>query len=223
MYQNPYVKIKPRSRRPYTTIYLIRHCHPDYRLEKKLGEKEMPLSEAGLKQRRLLTRRLLTLGIDKIYSSAILRARESAELFATRRGREICVDSRLNEFDWQRWHRVKYFNMSEKTRRSRLKDNRELDRQLDRMQTEARRALADIYRGNKGKTIAIFSHGNFIKSLVTGILSADVIGFLSLEIFQSSISKLVIDRDGYIKIDYVNDADHLTKKPNEDLFKTLVD
>ncbi|MGI6374241.1 MAG: hypothetical protein ACOX0C_02805 [Patescibacteria group bacterium] len=52
MYKNPYVKVKPKTRKPYTEIYLIRHCHPDYNLEKKVGEAKMPLSKTGLKQRQ---------------------------------------------------------------------------------------------------------------------------------------------------------------------------
>ncbi len=54
-------------------------------------------------------------------------------------------------------------------------------------------------------------------------MNADVIGFLSLEIYQASISKLVIDRDGYVKIGFINDVKHLPNPPHEDIFITLVD
>jgi len=223
MYQNPYVKIKPKTVRPYTEFYLIRHCHPDYTKEKKLGEQNMPLSRTGLNQRRYLTKKLLSLKFDKIYASELVRAQETALTYAQKKHKEILIDKRLNEIDWTHWFRIKYFNMSEKNREKKLKHHRELDRQLNKMQTAARRALADIYKSNKGKKVALFSHGNFIKALVTGVLNADVIGFLSLEIFQSSITKLVIDRDGYIKINYINDVGHLPSPPDEDLFLTLID
>jgi broad specificity phosphatase PhoE len=91
------------------------------------------------------------------------------------------------------------------------------------MQADVRPVIAQIYKENKGKKVAIFSHGNFIKSLLTGILNADIIGFLSLEIFQSSISKIIIDKNGYIKIVYINDVTHLPHKPKKDLFITLID
>lgn len=223
MYQNPYVKLKPKTRYPYTEVYLIRHCNPDYRLQKKVGEYNMPLSRVGLKQRKYLTKKVLTLGIDKIYASGIKRAQETASEYAHKVKKEIFLDNRLDEIDWTHWYRIKYFNMSAKAREQRLERHRILDKQLDKMQTTVRRALADIWRQNKGKKIAIFCHGNFIKALLTGILNADVIGFLSLEIFQSSITKLVIDRDGYIKITYINDASHLPFPPKEDLFITLLD
>ncbi|NLZ74458.1 histidine phosphatase family protein [Candidatus Falkowbacteria bacterium] len=222
MYQSPYKKIKPKVHGPYTEIYLIRHCHPDYRKEKKLGEKNMPLSKRGIEQRKFLIKKLLTLKIDKVYSSEIVRALETATPFAKLIKKEVIVDGRLNEIDWKHWVKVKYFNMSEKTRAKKLKQYDILDKQLDEMQTVARRSLADIYRNSKGKSVAIFSHGNFIKSLVTGILNADIIGFLSLEIFQSSITKLLIDRDGFVTINYINDVGHLPYAVNEDLFKTLI-
>jgi len=223
MYRNPYAKLRPPLNKPYTEIYLIRHCHPNYKLEKTYGEEGMPLSEAGLIQRRFLTRRLLKMDINRVYISGLARAQETAAEYVKKAKKVATIDSRLNEINWTSWYRIKYFNMSEASRRKRLKSRRRLDKQLDKMQTEARRALADIFHENRNKTIAIFSHGNFIKALLTGIMNADVIGFLSLEIFQSSVSKLVIDCDGYIKISYINDASHLPKPPIEDLFITLAD
>lgn len=220
MYKNPYAKLRPATRQPYTEVYLIRHCHPDYDQEKTVGEYNMPLSAVGLRQRRFLTKKLLTLPLKRIYASGLRRAQETAVTYLQKSGKTLTVDKRLDEIDWTDWYRIKYFNMSEKTREKKLKHHHRLDRELDGMQTVARRALADLFRRNKGMTIAIFSHGNFIKSLLTGILNADVIGFLSLEIFQSSISKLVIDRDGYIKISFINDVSHLPTPPEEDLFIT---
>ncbi len=223
MYKNPYAKLKPASRRPYTEIYLIRHCNPDYSLEKKLGEYNMPLSAQGLKQRAHLTRKLLTLKIDKVYVSSLARAQESAALYVMKAGLKMNIDERLDEIDWKNWYRLKFFNMTEKTRDKQLERYEALDRELDKMQTVSRRAISDLFHHNRGKRIAVFSHGNFIRSLLTGILNADVVGFLSLEIFQSSISKVVIDRDGYIKISAINDADHLPTPPTEDLYITLAD
>ncbi len=223
MYKNPYAKLKPSSCRPYTEIYFIRHCHPNYRLEKKVGEYHMPLSKIGLKQRRYLTKKLLTLKIDKVYASGLARAQETAALYLKKTGKKLNIDERLDEINWKDWYRLKYFNMTEKAREKRLRRHQALDRELDRMQTVVRRAIADIFRHNRGRRLAIFTHGNFIRALLTGILDADVVGFLSLEIFQSSVSKIVIDRDGYIKISFINDADHLPSPPTEDLYITLVD
>ncbi len=223
MYKNPYIKIQPKTRRPYTEVYLIRHCNPDYSLEKKLGEQNMPLSVIGIKQRKHLTKKLLTLGIEVAYTSQIVRAKETASTFLRQTKKKEIIDERINEINWKHWQRIKYFHMTEREREKRLESHRTLDRMLDKMQTTARGALSDIYHNNKGKRIAVFSHGNFIKALLTNILNADVIGFLSLEIFQSSISKLVIDRDGYVKISHINDVNHLPTTPIRDLFLTSLE
>lgn len=223
MYKNPYTKLKPKTKRPYTEVYLIRHCNPDYSLEKKLGEKNMPLSSVGIKQRKYLTKKLLSLDIDCVYTSEIVRAKETATSFLRQTKKQEIIDERINEIDWQHWHRIKYFHMTEKERENKLKSHKKLDKTLDGMQTTAREALSDIYDKHKGKRIAVFSHGNFIKALLTGILNADVIGFLSLEIFQSSISKVVIDGGGYVKISSINDIGHLPSAPIRDVYITLLD
>lgn len=223
MYQNPYIKLKPKTRYPYTEIYLVRHCNPNYRLQKEVGEDNMPLSKVGLKQRQYLTKKLLTLGLDKVYTSTLKRAQETSAEFVRKTKVDVSIDNRLDEINWTNWYRIKYFNMSEKAREQRLVRHKILDKELDKMQVNVRRALADIWRHSKGKKVGVFCHGNFIKALLTGILNADVIGFLSLEIFQSSITKLVVDRDGYIKISSINDVSHLPLPPKEDLFVTLID
>ena len=223
MYQNPYIKLKPRTRKPYTYIYLIRHGNPDYSQEIELGEHKMPLSTFGVRQARMLAKRLKVLNIDKIYASELVRAQETAKFFAKASKKRIYSEPRLNEIDWLDWHRIPYFNMSEKRRIGKLEHYLKLDRKLDQMQTRTRRLIADIYKQNKGQSVALFCHGNIIKATLSGILNADVIGFLSLEIFQASISKLVIDNNGFVKIDSINSVSHLRKAPEEDLFITLLD
>ena len=112
--------------------------------------------------------------------------------------------------------------MSEKTRVKRVKEYQEMDARLHRLHTKFRRIIADIYKKNKGKSVLIFCHGNVIRSILTGILNTDVIGFLSMEIYQSSVSKLMIDKNGYIKINYINNIGHLPKRPKEDLFLAAI-
>lgn len=221
MTKNPYSKLQPKTRRPYTEIYLIRHANPDYKLQDELGDRFMPLSSAGRKQSKLLAQSLKKRDIDVVYSSELARAQETAEYFVD--PKKIIIEPRLNETDWINWHRVKYFRTSEVRRKKYLADYQDLDKELDKYQAQMRRLLAKIFRDNKGKKVALFCHGNIIKSILTSIMSSDVIGFLSLEIFQASISKLVIDRDAYVKVSYINDFKHLNAEPSEDLFNVLTD
>jgi len=216
--QTPYAKTRQIINGPYTKIYLIRHCHPDYTFKETLGDENMPLSDLGKKQRKLLNKKLEQIELDKIYISEFTRSRETAEDFAHKHKKRMHVDSRLNEVDWTEWYKIKYFRMSAKARVQKIKEYKTMDKEMHRLHEKSRRLLADIYKKNKGKSIGLFCHGNLIRSMVTSILNADVIGFLSMEIYQSSVTKLVIDRDGYIKINYINNIGHLPHKPDEDLF-----
>jgi serine/threonine-protein phosphatase PGAM5 len=224
MKKNPYSRLQPKTRLPYTVVYLIRHANPDYRLEKKLGDRLMPLSVEGRKQAGFLSKRLQKLKIEVIYASSLARAQESAAIFAnSQKHLSLIADKRLDEIDWRDWHRVKYFRTSEERRQQYLPGYAVLDKQLDKKQAQTRRFLADIFVQHKGQHVALFCHGNIIKTFLTGIMNADVLGFLSLEIYQASVTKLVIDRDGYVKIGFINDVSHLPNPPLEDIFITLVD
>ncbi len=220
--ETPYAKSLPPINGPYTRIYLIRHCHPDYRIKEIVGDHDMPLSKLGLKQRKFLNKKLEQIQLEKLYSSELKRAHETAEHFAKKNKKKIFVDKRLNEIDWIDWYKIKYFNMSEKTRVKRVTKYKEMDKRLHKIHGNARRVIADIYKNNKGKQVGVFCHGNMIRSMITGILNTDVIGFLSMEIYQSSVTKLVIDRDGYIKINYINNICHLPHKPKEDIFLAAI-
>lgn len=219
---NPYTFKKPKITGPYTSIYLIRHCHPAYELQEKLGDLKMPLSSIGLHQRGFLTKKLLTLSIDKIYVSQFMRSKQTAQPLAEAIGLRPIIDRRLNEINWQNWYRVKYLKMSDKTRVRSITKYLQMENELDKTQVLARRLLTGIYEKNKNKKVAVFCHGNLIRSMLTGILNTDVIGFLSMEIYQSSISKLVIDTDGYVKINYINNIGHLPHRPDEDLFMASI-
>lgn len=223
MKKNPYHRLQPKTRHPYTLVYLIRHANPNYRLEKKLGDALMPLSTTGKKQAKFLAKRLKDLKPETVYASSLARAQETAAIFVNHTKLAVEVDDRLDEIDWKAWHRVKYFRTSEERRKQCLPAYRKLDAQLDKSQAHTRRFLSDVFVKHRGESVALFCHGNIIKTFLTGIMNADVLGFLSLEIYQASISKLVIDGDGYVKIAYINDVNHLPNPPMEDIFITLVD
>lgn len=207
---------------PYTTIYLIRHCQPNYALKEKLGDFDMPLSQTGIRQAENLSRFLDRLGLQAIYSSAMKRSLQTAKIFLGRKKLKLNVREELNEFDWTHWYRVKYFNISEEKRGEQIKEKSQLNRRLNQKKEYGKMALAKIIKENRYKNIAIFSHGNFIKSILAGILDSDVFGFLSLEVFQASVSKIIVDSGGNVIISYINDTSYLPKRPVIDRFLSIL-
>lgn len=82
-------------------IYLIRHGQTDWNLEKKTqGHTDISLNENGKEQAKLVSRIISNYKIDKIYSSDLLRAKETAEIINENFGLNIILDNRLREINY---------------------------------------------------------------------------------------------------------------------------
>jgi len=70
------------------------------------GQLDLPLAPEGRTEAEALRRRLAGVRIDRIISSPMLRALETAQAVAT--GRPVEVDERLRELDYGRWEGLTY-------------------------------------------------------------------------------------------------------------------
>jgi broad specificity phosphatase PhoE len=70
------------------------------------GQLDVPLRPRGREEAEALARRLAGVRIDRIVSSPMLRAIETAQTIAT--GRPVEVDERLRELDYGRWEGLTY-------------------------------------------------------------------------------------------------------------------
>ncbi|MEI6447681.1 MAG: histidine phosphatase family protein [Actinomycetes bacterium] len=67
------------------------------------GSRDTPLNECGRKQARELAETLADEGLDRIVSSPLSRARETAEAVADATGLEVALDARFAEGDRGAW------------------------------------------------------------------------------------------------------------------------
>lgn len=82
-------------------IYLVRHGQTDWNLEKKTqGHTDISLNENGKEQAKLVSKVIKNYKIDKIYSSDLLRAKETAEIINENFGLDIILDNRLREINY---------------------------------------------------------------------------------------------------------------------------
>ena len=70
------------------------------------GQLDVTLTPEGRQEAQMLARRLAGIRIDRIVSSPMLRALETAQTLAT--GRPVEVDERLRELDYGRWEGLTY-------------------------------------------------------------------------------------------------------------------
>ncbi len=78
-------------------IFLIRHGQTELNQSNTHQYSTTPLSEQGLTEARSIATRLKEAKIDKIYSSPLLRAKQTAELIAHSSGKEYILMDELRE------------------------------------------------------------------------------------------------------------------------------
>ena len=89
-----------------TTLWLIRHGQTDWNKEGRYqGQLDIPLNAEGLLQAEEAAHRLIASGeqFSAIYSSDLLRARQTAETVARRLSLEVRFDGRLREIYLGQW------------------------------------------------------------------------------------------------------------------------
>jgi broad specificity phosphatase PhoE len=87
-----------------TIVHLARHGESDWNAAGRWqGHADRPLTEVGRRQAAELAERLASVRLDAVYSSDLLRARETAEPVAERHGLEVTALQALREVDVGAW------------------------------------------------------------------------------------------------------------------------
>lgn len=87
-----------------THLCLVRHGQTNWNVEGRYqGQSDVPLNENGRDQARALARQLQECFFTAIYTSDLLRAKETAAILATSRGLSVMPDPRLREINQGEW------------------------------------------------------------------------------------------------------------------------
>ena len=82
-------------------LYISRHGQTPWNVEDLIcGRTDVPLTEVGQQQAKLLAESAMDKGIDVILCSPLLRARQTAQAVSDAIGVPIQIDERLVEFDF---------------------------------------------------------------------------------------------------------------------------
>ena len=81
-------------------FYLVRHGQTDWNLAHKIQGPDVPLNENGKNDARVCGQKLASLKIERIISSDILRARQTAEIINEFLSVPVSYDVRLREACW---------------------------------------------------------------------------------------------------------------------------
>jgi probable phosphoglycerate mutase len=200
---------------PETQLILIRHGETQWNLDQRIqGHHDVPLTEKGLEQARLLARHLVDEPLHAVYSSDLSRARQTAEILAAGRS-DIRFDPRLREAGMGRFEghtpkelRERYPEAFEAWRRDSVRNRPLGGETLEDLQERCLAALRDLLPRHPGQTVAVVTHGGPVRVMVCGALGVSLEVYPKLRVENTAVARILFTERGPI-LAGMNDVAHL--------------
>lgn len=149
-----------------TKLYFVRHGETDLNLQKRCqGRLDYPLNETGEWQLEETAREFEKIEIDKIYSSPLLRARQSAEKIAEKKGLSVNILEYIVEIDHGELEGMngeeaekKYPGMPEDWLGRPDTVNFPGGENLEDVRKRMLRGVREIIRADRGKAVLLLTH-----------------------------------------------------------------
>jgi broad specificity phosphatase PhoE len=202
--------------RKMTRIYLIRHGTTEWNREEVFrGRVECPLNDTGQAEARATAAYFQGIKIDRIYSSPLARASETAGAIAAGRGVEVILESAFTDLDFGEWQghplkevREKYPDLYRAWRERPQDVTFPKGENLDQVRTRSWEKLLRIAQGNPDRTVVIVSHRVINKVLLCAALGLDNSHFWQIKQDTTAINCLEYSR-GAFTVSLLNDTCHL--------------
>lgn len=159
----------------YCTIYVVRHGQTDSNLNHKIqGHSETSLNERGKLQAQMVSKKLKSIKFDAVFSSDLLRTRQTAEIITLGRELALKTTQALRERRYGKLEGQSFDVLSkiDEYKRSLSREKRiaykpypdvESDEELI---TRVITFLRELAVGYAGKTILVVSHGGVMRALL---------------------------------------------------------
>lgn len=197
-----------------TVLYLIRHGETTYNSEGLTqGQSDVPLSEYGKTQVRILAERLQkTIRVDCLISSDLTRAQESAAILQEYFSVPLTLDSRWREIFWGNWEKKAWVELKKTPQFVQyLADwygyKGHGGESWEDLAVRIRPALTDIAQQYADQRIVVLTHGGVIRIALFEILQL-VHRYYSITIDNASISEAIF-RENRWTVKRINDIAHL--------------
>ena len=184
-----------------TRIYLLRHGLARGGEGRAVGQLDLPLSEGGAEQIRHLARTWHGPAPDRLFTSDLRRARESAGILAERFATVPTVDARLRELSFGAWEGQRWDEIHRR-------DRHHLAAWADRWwavappggETFARlcRRVAAWFRelGDDGVVVAVL-HAGSLRALLAEVVHTPRAALFDIRLDCGRVSAVAGDRRGY--------------------------
>ena len=195
------------------TIILVRHGENDWVKKHRLAGwiEGVHLNENGRQQATAAANRLSTLPLNALYSSPVLRCRETAEFIANSQNLPITYLDEIGEVRYGKWEGKKIKKLAKKKEwftvqffPSRMKfPGGESLRKVQARGVNALEALAEKH-GEK-EVVCVVSHADLIKLVLAHYLGVHIDLFQRIIISPASVSVLHLAPNGMVRVGRIND------------------
>ena len=178
-----------------TYVLLIRHGENDYTSSKRLAGRlaDVRLNDKGLNQAQGIVKYLEGQPIDAIYSSPIQRCLETAAPLAAAIGLSVVADDGFVEVDYGEWQGASLADLSKLPEWQLVQHYPSLFRfpsgeTLREVQSRAVAALERVRTTHPDQVVAVFSHGDIIRTMLAHYLGVPLDLFQRIAIATGSVS-----------------------------------
>jgi probable phosphoglycerate mutase len=200
----------------HTKLVLVRHGETKWNVEQRIqGQGDSPLTEEGIDQARAIGRRLAAERFDRIVSSDLGRAMQTAREIARLTGHGVTPDARLRERHFGDGEGLTYAQIDAKYPGafSRVREvdpdfaipNGESRRQFHERAVSALVALAEEHRG---EALVVVTHGGVLATLYRHVHGIDLSVPHAIPILNASYNALTHDGVAF-HVEAWADIDHL--------------
>ncbi len=196
------------------TLLLVRHGETDWnRSGQIMGEQPIPLNQNGESETKRLADLLRSRSIHALYSSPVLRARQTADILASTVQLPVRVDRGLTEIDVGEWVgrfwveladdlvRQKFYASPEDARPPGGETLREVQA---RAVSFVEGAMAEVGRASKDSGQVLFvSHADVVRTIIAHYLRLDLRTIRQVRIDHASLTALTVG-DGLADLLFLN-------------------
>jgi broad specificity phosphatase PhoE len=200
-----------------TRFILVRHGRTAWNREVRFrGREDLPLDEAGLEQAEAAGRRIAaTWSVSAVYTSPLLRARQTAQAIAQNLGLAPQPLEGLLDLDYGRWQGLspqeveqRYGDLYPAWLRSPQTVRFPGGESLAQVRERALAAVLELARRHPGETVVLVGHQAVNKVLLCAVLGLDDSHFWRIEQDTGAINVFEY-RGGTFVVTLLNDTCHL--------------
>jgi probable phosphoglycerate mutase len=206
-------------------VILVRHGQTDENVSGKIsGQGPVPLNERGREQAQLAAEVLTTLEVTHIYSSPVVRARQTAEFLAQHLRLGIEESPNLREVGYGDWegksfHDIRQHPIAQQVFHDPINAVFPNGESLPAVQQRGVQVIETVRRRHPQGVIVLVSHGDVIRTALAHYLGMPFNDYRRLNVDLGALSVLELF-DGWVRVKAVNFVPQVGKLWLESFYPT---